>query len=222
MQLVYISHSQDTVSISAATTAYRSIKSRIVDGDLAGGTMVSEGELAATLGVSRTPVREAFLRLQAEGWMRLYPKRGALVLDVYATEKSDVLEARLLIESHAAAQVCRDPERAAELADQLTELLAEQREAAAELPGFAEVDARFHTAIVAAGGNRLIAGFAEGLAERQRRLVTGALREQPHRAAEVLEDHRDLVDAIRDRDAERFATALADHVARIHGGLSPG
>ena len=64
---------------SAADAAYAKVKERILDGDLAGGTMVSEGTIADELGMSRTPVREAFLRLQVEGWMRLYPKRGALI-----------------------------------------------------------------------------------------------------------------------------------------------
>ena len=67
---------------NAADTAYSFVKEQIVLGVYAGGEMISEGDVAAQLSISRTPVREAFLRLQAEGWMRLYPKRGALVVAV--------------------------------------------------------------------------------------------------------------------------------------------
>ena len=65
--------------ISAADAVYREVKGRILDGSIAGGALISEGEISELLDVSRTPVREAFVRLQAEGWMTLYPKRGALV-----------------------------------------------------------------------------------------------------------------------------------------------
>ena len=86
---------------NAADLVYARVKQRILQGDLEGGRMLSEGELAAEHGVSRTPVREAFLRLQAEGWMRLYPKRGALVVESTPGEIAQVLEARRLLENYA-------------------------------------------------------------------------------------------------------------------------
>ena len=88
-----------TTSASATEQAYRHVKSRVLDGSLPGGSMTSEGEIAEQLGVSRTPVREAFLRLEAEGLLRLYPKRGALVVPVAPGEADDVLAARLLVEA---------------------------------------------------------------------------------------------------------------------------
>src|ERR1700709_2127711 len=60
--------------------------------------LITEGELADAVGVSRTPVREALLRLQAEGLVTLLPKRGAMVMPVTAAEVGDVLETRRLIE----------------------------------------------------------------------------------------------------------------------------
>ena len=56
--------------------------------------------------MSRTPVREAFLRLEAEGLLRLFPKRGALVVPVSPAEVEAVLEARELVEGHAVAKLC--------------------------------------------------------------------------------------------------------------------
>ena len=67
---------------SAADRAYAFVKDRIITGAYAGGTLISEGEVSAAVRISRTPVREAFLRLAAEGLLRLYPKRGALVVPV--------------------------------------------------------------------------------------------------------------------------------------------
>src|ERR1700712_4805388 len=93
---------------NAADIAYEHMKEQIVLGTLAGGEMISEGEVATELSISRTPVREAFLRLQAEGWMRLYPKRGALIVAVTPDEIDDVLAARQLVEGNAAALVAED------------------------------------------------------------------------------------------------------------------
>ncbi|MEE3921880.1 GntR family transcriptional regulator [Micromonospora sp. BRA006-A] len=69
-----------------------------------GGQLVSEGEIAEAT-VSRTPVREALLRLETEGLVKLYPKRGALIRPVSAREIADVIEARRLVELHAADRV---------------------------------------------------------------------------------------------------------------------
>ena len=82
------------MSVSSATPpttpatdrAYAHVKTGLLDGTYPDGHLLSEGEVAAALQMSRTPVREAFLRLQAEGFLRLYPKRGALVVPVTPTE----------------------------------------------------------------------------------------------------------------------------------------
>ena len=87
---------------SAAQLAYDYVKARLLDGRFAGGTLLSENEIAQRLDVSRTPVRQAFVQLEAEGLLELYPRRGALVVPISPSEAEDVLEARMLIEQHAA------------------------------------------------------------------------------------------------------------------------
>jgi DNA-binding GntR family transcriptional regulator len=67
---------------SATDRAYAYTKARVLDSTFAGGELLTEGEVAEALRMSRTPVREAFLRLEGEGLLRLYPKRGALVVPV--------------------------------------------------------------------------------------------------------------------------------------------
>src|SRR2546426_5890689 len=85
----------------AAERVYAHVKQAVLDRRYEGGTLLTEGDLAETVGVSRTPVREALLRLEAEGLLKLYPKKGALVLPVSAQEIDDVVETRLLVEEHA-------------------------------------------------------------------------------------------------------------------------
>src|SRR4051794_10845707 len=87
---------------SASERAYDYVKARLLDGRFAGGTLLSENDLAPRLGVSRTPVRQALVQLEAEELVELYPKRGALVVPISPSEAEDVLEARMLIEQHCA------------------------------------------------------------------------------------------------------------------------
>src|ERR1700754_4873816 len=95
--------------MSASELAYRDVKARILDGSLPGGELISEGEVAEALGMSRTPVRAAFGQLEAEGLLRLYPKRGALVVPVSAAETEAVIETRWVIERYAIDRVIARP-----------------------------------------------------------------------------------------------------------------
>ncbi len=78
---------------AAKDRALDHVKTQILTGEFAGGELISEGDVATALGMSRTPVREAFLRLEAEGLLRLYPQRGALVVPVSPEEVRAVMEA---------------------------------------------------------------------------------------------------------------------------------
>ena len=100
---------------AAKDRAHDYVKRQVLTGAFPGGELISEGEVAAALGMSRTPVREAFLRLEAEGLLRLYPQRGALVVPVSSEEARAVIEARLVLEQFAARKVIgRGPRRCAQ------------------------------------------------------------------------------------------------------------
>src|ERR1700731_1416330 len=90
---------------AAKDRAHDYVKRQVLTGAFPGGELISEGEVAAALGMSRTPVREAFLRLEAEGLLRLYPQRGALVVPVSSEEAPGGLEARGVVEEVAPAQI---------------------------------------------------------------------------------------------------------------------
>src|ERR1700760_4727258 len=94
-----------TGRVAAKDRALDYVKSQVLTGAFPGGELISEGDVAAVLGMSRTPVREAFLRLEAEGLLRLYPQRGALVIPVSPDEVRSVIEARLVLEQFAAGKI---------------------------------------------------------------------------------------------------------------------
>jgi len=210
-----------TLAPPAAEAAYRHVKDALLAGRLPAGEMLSEGDVATELGMSRTPVREAFLRLSTEGWLRLFPKRGALVVPVAPGEAEAVVDARLLLESHAVDVVVRAAANRDALVAVLRSLVARQREAVAagDLEAYAEHDAAFHQAVVAAGGNDLLTGFSVTLRERQRRMVALSVGAAGERAPGFVEGHEALVAAIEAGDAAAFRDRLRAHLhgAHLHG-----
>ncbi|MEH0108891.1 GntR family transcriptional regulator [Tersicoccus sp. MR15.9] len=201
-------------SETAADRAYAVIRERILDGTLAGGALVSEGEFAADLQLSRTPVREAFLRLQAEGWMTLYPKRGALVRPVSPDEDREVLEARLLVETAAVHTASAASDDAAALAEDLTGILERQRDAlnTRDAEAFARADVDFHQRVAASGNNGILTAFYGTLQDRQRRMTATTVHRYDGAPHLLLEQHEALTRAIADRDPDAFAALLRRHV----------
>src|SRR3979411_3015604 len=146
------------------------VKSRILSGAFRGGELISEGEVARALGMSRTPVREAFLRLEAEGLLRLYPQRGALVIPVSPEEVRAVMEARLVLEQFAVEKIIRrGPASCGAIADALAAELERQRRAGAEseLQGFLDADRAFHTIFLDNADNSILGGVYASLRDRQ-------------------------------------------------------
>jgi DNA-binding GntR family transcriptional regulator len=207
---------------SASEEAYVTVKELIVTGELPGGELISEGDIATRMGMSRTPVREAFLRLQAEGWMRLFPKRGALVVPIAADEAEHVVSARRMIE--AGSVKAMTAQARTELADALDRNLALQRETAASgtATAFSAIDADFHQSIVNASGNPLLDTFYCGLRERQRRMTIDSLARDPGQIAGIIDDHDRLVGLIRAGDADGFDIAVDRHMRRVHGWIMGG
>lgn len=206
---------------TASEHAYDHVRNLILDGALPGGTMISEGSVATELGVSRTPVREAFLRLQGEGWLQLYPKRGALVLNVAPGEREDIVTARILLETNAARQVAPEKASREALSAELDGILERQHTAATDddLSAFAVADADFHTAIVAAGRNSLLLDFFHTLNDRQRRMTARSLWRRQDRIDAVLADHADLSTLIKNGNVDGFEQALTAHIRQTHQDL---
>src|SRR5262245_33420675 len=116
-----------TSAESSSERAYQATKHAILSGDMRGGQLLSEVEVAAGLGVSRTPVHEAFLRLAAEDLLEMLPRRGAVVVAVSAGDAVDILEMRLALETAAVRRLCRSPETIDALCAELAGILDEQR-----------------------------------------------------------------------------------------------
>ena len=203
---------------SASEIAYDYVKARLLDGRFAGGTLLSENEIAQRLDVSRTPVRQAFVQLEAEGLLELYPRRGALVVPISPSEAEDVFEARMLIEQHAARRAAAGGTGAlASLAAALRDHIADQQDALAEGgAGFAWSDRAFHRAIVEAGGNRLLTRQYDALRDRHQRIAAVTIARDPSRIERFVAEHREIAAAFEAGDADRAAELLAAHLEGAH------
>ncbi|MDL5157779.1 GntR family transcriptional regulator [Actinomycetospora termitidis] len=202
--------------LSAKERAYQHTKAGILDGTLPGGDLISEGQVAEALAMSRTPVREAFLRLEAEGLLRLFPKRGALVVAVSPAEVEAVLEARELVEGHAVTKLCAAPEaERAAVVDRLRDVLTEQRAAfvAGDERAFAEGDRRFHTVLVESAGNPILSELYHSLRDRQLRMNLGSmLGHGPARAQEILGQHEAILAALGPDRSREAHGRLSEHL----------
>lgn len=203
-----------TSSPSAAERAFAHIRSAILGGELPPGTLLSENELAASLSMSRTPIRSALGRLQDEGWIRIYAKRGALVRQLTEHEVSESAEVRLALETAGVRLSGADARTA--IAERLLPNLRDQQSAldAGDFAAFATHAMQFHRAFVRMSDNGLMLSIYDRLGDRQ---ILSIVRSAPRITADpqlVLDEHRDMVSLASSGDWIAFAEALAQHQQR--------
>lgn len=199
----------------AAERVYAYVKQAVLDRRYEGGSLLTEGELAEAVGVSRTPVREALLRLEVEGLIRLYPKKGALVLPVSAREIRDVVETRLLVETHAARAALPLP---ATVLEELAELLERQKRLAesGDLAEVAVADRCFHATLVKATGNEILGRLYDQLRDRQLRMGVAVMHAHPERVAKNITEHAEILQALRQGDVDAAVEAVDRHISSVN------
>ena len=187
------------------------LRSAIQYGSLAPGTQLGEADLAARLGVSRGPLREATQRLVQEGLLRSEPHRGLFVVSLDTDDIRDVYLARLAIE-RAACQLVMERNRGEALV-QLTQALESLVSAARKRDRVAmsDADQAFHEVLVRAAGSPRLERMAQTLLV-ETRMCLGALQEKYPEPHELVEEHRVLVEAISDGDEERLLRLIAEHL----------
>jgi DNA-binding GntR family transcriptional regulator len=184
----------------------------ILRGELAPGTRLVEWELAARLGVSRGPVRDALTRLEQEHLVVTYPRRGAFVLGVTAEDVRELFGLRILLESHAAQEASRraTAESLAELARLWRQLTA--RAAGGDLAGLIEADITFHRTIVRLAGLRRLLHHWDLLIAPVSALLVLSAELHPDLAHGVEASHGAILKALQAGDSAAAQQAIADHL----------
>lgn len=198
---------------SAADRAHAALRAGILGGEHLPGSMLSENDLATRLGMSRTPVRAALLRLQDEGWITIYPKRGALVRTLDTREMLDLADARLMLECAGVRRADTGSRRS--LAARLAPLIAAQRAALErdDMPSFIDLTIDFHRAFLEVGGNTVLIDVADRLGDRQRFLLLQRCDRLRARGEAILDEHAELVERLAADDPEGFAALLHAHIS---------
>ncbi len=187
------------------------IRRAIASGHLPAGTRLVETELAEELGLSRSPLREAFVLLEKEGLIVRLPRRGAFVRGLSRRETEEIYSIRTALESFAIRRVVErlTPDRA----DQLRTLIERLREAATadDLEGFAQADAALHEYLIDAADHLLLKQLFSGLQTRMLQYMTEASRSRP--LPDIARDHEELIEAVLSGDPEQAETAMKGHVS---------
>lgn len=177
------------------------IRDDIIKGRLKAGQRVSEPELATRYGISRTPVREAFRQLAAEGFLQLTPRKGVRI--AYLTEKdvTEFYELKSVLEGYAARIAAEKiQEKDLQKMEQLNEQIAKLHEHG-DLKKIAKVHNDFHSIFLEASGNDQLQSTVSQLANRFQRFTI--LLALAGKNLEAVAQHRDIIEAFRRRDAER-------------------
>ncbi len=201
-------------------TAYRAIRAKILDNVWAPGYQALEGVVALELGMSRTPVREALVRLANEGLVEVIPRHGMRVLPVSPADMREIYEILTSLESMAAELVARARPGAAALAP-LEKASRDMAKALKrdDLDGWAEADERFHRLLVNMCGNLRLAGIVFNYWDRahRARMVTLRMRPKPLNSTR---EHLAIVAAIRRGDAEEAGALFRAHRERASRELT--
>lgn len=187
---------------------YGALLELIITRVLPPGAHLVETELAAQLGVSRQPVREALQRLSTEGWVDLRPAQGAFVHEPTEHEADQLLTVRQLLETEAVRLAAGNADAAAVAA--LEELCAagERAVAADDVEAAVALNAQLHGSIMELAANTVLAELAAQVDRRVRWYYTPVARQRGHQS---WAEHRELIAALADRDAARAADVMRAH-----------
>jgi DNA-binding GntR family transcriptional regulator len=199
-------------SDSRGEEAYRNLKDKIVTLELPPASLLREGDLMAELGLGRTPIREALQRLAFENLVIILPRRGTIVADLNLSDLQKISEVRLELEAYAARLAAKraTPKQIAEMEALFAH--ADEVIQTGDHHQLIHLDHQAHQLLAQATHN-------EFLAETLERLYTHVLRlwyvslHKVGRLAEAIEEHRDLISAIKAGDGDRAAEIMRAHIA---------
>lgn len=199
---------------SLVDDAYRALRQRILDNVYPPGHRALEQELAHELGISRTPLREALIRLRNEGMVEIIPRHGVRVLPLSATDMKEIYEILTALESAAAELAARRRPAAAELRplEQASRDMARALRAG-DLDAWAQADERFHRTLIELSGNRMLMQTVLNFWDRAHRARMFTLRLRP-KPVNSTEEHRELVERIRAGDAPGALACTRAHRER--------
>lgn len=191
--------------------AYEKLKHRIITMAFRPGEYLNEAQVCKTLGIGRTPIHQALNRLMLEGMVEVIPRKGVIVKAVSLNDVMEIIEVRLVNETHCArlaASRAEDSDIAA-----LERVLAESEKAveAADIERQMMLDRQFHSLLAKAAKNDVLAGLMQNLHEQSLRFWFISLRDRAHHIA-VQNEHRAILAAVKAHDPDAAGNAVRQHI----------
>ncbi len=189
------------------------VRDMVIEGELAPGTRLHEGNLGKTLGVSRTPLREALKFLVSEGLLELSPGRGAVVRQFTAKDVHDSLIVLGSLEGLAGRLACANATDA-EIREvqQLHDRMMDMYEKRDRLPYF-KLNQAIHSAILRLTKNEALVSV-HGVLQARLKRIRYIGNEGPEKWAGAVADHEEIIMALAARDPERLSTILTAHMEK--------
>ena len=199
----------ETVSSSRADRVLTEIRAAIKDGRYAPGERIRETVVAEQLSVSRTPVREAFRRLESEGILTYQSWRGVFVSELNNQQVSELYAMREVLEGAAARMAARHIDDAE--IDILELLLQQSKEAGEDAKALARINQKLHETIYQAAHNQYLLQTLEQLSNALA-LLKGTTFQVSGRPTTAEQEHRKIIEAIRKRDQDAAEAAARTHI----------
>ncbi|MEP9354340.1 GntR family transcriptional regulator [Xanthobacter sp. KR7-65] len=199
--------------------AYELIKERIIMCAFRPGEALSEAQVAATLALGRTPVRQAFDRLMRDGLVEVLPRKGIIVRPISEDEVRDMVDVRLLNECFCARLAAERADGAALSA--LKENVRRGAQAATDrdIKALMALDREFHATVSGGARNPVLGEILKNLHERAQRVWFVSLRDASHHRR-VMDEHAAIVDALAARDADAAEQATRAHILSFAANLT--
>lgn len=188
---------------------YTALKERIVNCEMLPGETIYEDRLARDFGTSRTPVREALLKLRADNLVSIIARKGTFVSHITVEHVYEIFQIRRLVEPGLGVSVCADldPTRLAAFREQfLVEPTGNN-----DFVNWFAVDREFHVYLVGCTKNRMLIEIYERIMDHQQRISTLAMR-LPGRLQKTGSEHLRIIDALIAKEPHRIEEAIKSHL----------
>ena len=190
---------------------FHTLREAILKGELKPGERLMELQLAAKLGVSRTPIREAIRMLEQEGLAVTIPRKGAEVAKMTEKDMEDVLQIRDALDELAATIACEQisEEELSHLRETMYEF--EKSTKTGDVKRIAEADVQFHDIIYKATGNPKLVILLNNLREQMYRYRVEYLKDEKNYPM-LVKEHCEIVEGLSNKDKEKLTAAMYKHV----------
>jgi len=194
--------------------AYVAIKREILSGELSPGSFLAERQLAARLGMSKTPVRSALERLESEGFLSISPQQGAIVRDISFHEIADLYEIRVALETFVVRTLAGKltPAQVAQVRANLKAQHTNLRNGGSDVARGVAQDEEFHALFCEFLGNQEILRVMGQLRERIHRVISRVFTINSMRMTSSYEEHRAIAEAVIKGDAALASKLIEEHL----------